>query len=78
MENEELVELGLRIPESMNEIILKSVETLKRQGFSVSKSDLVRSVLSYRIENAVSVYKEVKREEEKRKKKEKPKPKAAK
>ena len=59
--SEKLKELKTRIPESSDEILVNAVEILKEQGYEPTKSELVRTIIEYRLSNAVYIYRESQR-----------------
>lgn len=59
MEGEETVEIGFKCPKLINDQLLVAVETLKTLGFETNKSDVIRSIIEYRISNAVYIFREV-------------------
>ena len=59
MTNEETVEVGFRCPKSLNDHLEESVERLKAYDIETSRSDVIRTLLQYRMSNAVGICKQM-------------------
>jgi hypothetical protein len=54
-------ELKLRLPIGTDKVLVGAVDTLKGHGYDVTKTSLVKTLLEYRLSNAVYIFKEVKK-----------------